>query len=204
MIAKNFEHKPVTESIREAVIIFDDSQLAAKASAILASAADGSDDGVYWNVRLWRLDLIEGSSAAVAAPGEAADAHLMVLALLPTERPFARLREWLETWAAHRLVEDAALVLFGNASSDQFSDSAISELSEFSDRHGLTLVYDGDDTVEDESAFAVPGVDERELTLHELVQQVPEHAGNGIVRMGKSASKPGFRSEERQRKVAFG
>jgi hypothetical protein len=134
------------------VIIYDEFELAASANAMLARAADGMDERVEWSVKPWRVDLLSASPAAGAALAEAADAHLIVLAVRQDQSLSARLRDWLEQWATRRQDQDAALAVFGGGNGDAFPAPIITELSQFAKRHGLSFIFDDGSPAEDASA----------------------------------------------------
>ena len=77
---------------------------------------------------------------AQAALVELADAQLIVLALHQTQFFPYGLMEWLESWAVHRQVQDAALAAYNNENGVVPSVRAVPELSQFAERHGLTFV----------------------------------------------------------------
>ena len=64
-----------------AVVIYDKFDFAAKAKAMLERAAHGTGETTHWSVKPWRVDMLKLPPAAEAALAEAAEAHLIVLAL---------------------------------------------------------------------------------------------------------------------------
>jgi hypothetical protein len=94
----------------KAAVIYDDFDFAARTAALLERAAIRPDEATKWDLKPWRLDLLKPSSLADAALDETADADLMVVALCKTRRLPDELLEWLEHWAAHRQVADAAVL----------------------------------------------------------------------------------------------
>jgi len=102
--------KRLLELTLKAAIIYDDFDFAARTVALLERAAVRSEEAMQWDVRPWRLDLLNRSSLADAALAETFDADLMVVALSKTHLLPDALLEWLEHWAERRHVEDAAVM----------------------------------------------------------------------------------------------
>ena len=67
-------------------------------------------------------------------------AHLSVLAVAPQMELPPSLLKWLETWAVHRRVGDAALALFNGGLGDKLSATATPALLTFTGRHGLSFI----------------------------------------------------------------
>ncbi len=126
----------------EAVIIYDDLDVASRAIARLDNASNGGDRITQWGLKWWRLDALGSEAAAHEALAESVDAHLVVLAMHSQAEIPAMLFRWLESWAAHRRVQDAAIAVFDGASSDALSLTASPELSEFAVREGLSFILD--------------------------------------------------------------
>jgi hypothetical protein len=124
----------------EAVIIYEDLDVASRAIARLDNASHGEDDVTRWGLKWWRLDALNAQPAAEQALTESRDAHLMVLAVHDQAEISAALLRWLENWAARRRVQDAALAVFDGASSKTLSLAASPELSAFAARNGLSLI----------------------------------------------------------------
>jgi len=94
----------------KATVIYDDFDFATRATGLLERAARRAREAVKWNVKPWRLDALKQPSLAEVAEAEAADADLVVFALNQTPSPPMELMMWLERWAAHRQIEDAAVM----------------------------------------------------------------------------------------------
>lgn len=103
--------KSLIELTLKAAVVYDDFDLAARTAALLERAAVRSDEAMEWDVKPWRLDLLKPSSLADAALDETLDADLIVVALCKTHLLPDELMEWLEHWAAHRQIADAALMV---------------------------------------------------------------------------------------------
>jgi len=121
-----------------AVIFYDKFDFAAKAKAILERAAHRTDETTHWSVKPWRVDMLKLPPAAEAALAEAAEAHLIVLAVCQVQ---SVLVDWLERWATCRQVQEAALAVWSGGNADTCSARAAPELSQFAGRHGLGLIF---------------------------------------------------------------
>jgi hypothetical protein len=123
-----------------AVIIYNDVARAAKAKAMFERAAHSADFSMHWTVKPWRLDLLKVPGTAEEALADAADAHLMVLALRHPQLFPAWLQDWLKQWATRRQVQDAALAAWGGGNSDRLSAKVTPDLSKFAKHHGLSFI----------------------------------------------------------------
>jgi hypothetical protein len=103
--------KELIELTLKAAVIYDDFDFAARTAVLLERAAIRSDEAMKWDVKPWRLDLLKPASLAAAALDETLDADLIVVALCKTHLLPGELLEWLEHWAAHRQIGDAALMV---------------------------------------------------------------------------------------------
>ena len=106
-----FARKSLLEMTLKAAVIYDDFDVAARAAALLERVAIRTDEAMKWDVKPWRLDLLKSPALAGAALDETLDADLVVVALGRTHLLPDELREWLESWAARRQVQDAALLV---------------------------------------------------------------------------------------------
>jgi hypothetical protein len=131
--------KELIELTLKGAVIYDDFDFAARTAALLERAAIRSDEAMKWDVQPWRLDLLKPSSLAAAALEETMDADLIVVALCKTHLLPDELMEWLENWAAHRQVGDAAiLVLCPEETAGP--RSCWNRLKEFAEWRGLLLL----------------------------------------------------------------
>ena len=64
-----------------AVIVYDDVNFASKAQAMLGRAAHRADAALLWTVKPWRIELLILPPTAAMALQDAAEAHLIVLAV---------------------------------------------------------------------------------------------------------------------------
>ena len=132
-----------------AVIIYDDLELAVKAKATLERAARRADGALRWSVEPWRLELLSFPAPRAAALTDAVLAHLVVVALRHPQLVPAALLGWLEEWAARRQAEDAALALFKGGNGDGVAATSAAGLSQFAGRHGLSSIVGGVGAPED-------------------------------------------------------
>ncbi len=136
-----------------AVIVYDDVNFASKAQAMLGRAAHRADEALLWTVKPWRIELLILPPTASMALQDAAEAHLIVLAVRRPLHPSPRLVDWLEEWAQCRHVQEAALALFDGRTGDMLSETAAPELSRFAERHGLNFIFGDVEPTEMESAL---------------------------------------------------
>jgi hypothetical protein len=115
--------------------------------------------------------MLELSPAAEAALAEAAEAHLIVLALRQVQ---SVLVDWLERWATCRQVQEAALAVWDGGNADTRSARVTPELTQFAGRYGLSLIFDDNALVEDKSSMFASDLHEREVTLTPTLQHILE------------------------------
>lgn len=149
---------PCEETIMNAVIVYDNVDLASKAQVMLGRAAHRADADLAWTVKPWRIELLLLPPASVRALEDAAEAHLIVLAVRRPAEPSPRLLDWLEQWARCRLVQDAALALFDGGNDDVRSGTAAPELAQFAQRYGLSFLFGDVRPAEEASALLVPSL----------------------------------------------
>ena len=97
----------------KAAVIYDDFNFAAQATALLERVAIRADEAMKWDVKPWRLDVLQEPALADDALGETADADLIVVVLRKTPLRPDELMGWLESWAMKRQTEDTAMMVFG-------------------------------------------------------------------------------------------
>jgi hypothetical protein len=145
-----------------AMIIYEESGIAAEANALLKRASDRADAATDWAVKPWRLDMLRLPATANEAQRDGAAAHLVVLAIgRRTELPEGLL-DWLEAWARRRWIDNAALAVFEGGRGDRFSATASSQLSEFAQRQGLSLIVGEVDPGESQPARVWTDTDQRD------------------------------------------
>lgn len=157
MSAPVIPNESVSDKIVNVVIIYDDLASASKANAMLEKAFHQAGEGALWNVKPWRLDLLNLPPLADEALKDAANAQLMVLALRSAQSPPAWLLDWLEQWAASREVGEAALAVFVSGTADAFRWPAMSRLPQFATQHGLNFIFDAGKPTEDEPTVIARG-----------------------------------------------
>jgi hypothetical protein len=165
----------LTEATMNAVIIYDTFDFGAQANAMLKRATRWKDETTLWDVRLWRADLLKMPLAAETALMEAVEAHLIMLAVRHVQSLLPWLMDWLERWALHRLIPEAALALWVGGSAENRLSQTTREFSQFAENHGLSLIFDDNATVEGKSSMFKNDVRKHEvsppLTFQNLLQQ---------------------------------
>jgi hypothetical protein len=146
----------------KALIIYDDFAKTVEANAALQQSAWYSDISVQWNITLWRVDMLKWPPAAETALTEAIDAHLIVFVGRCAQSPPLWLEHWLEHWAKCRQIENAALAVYCEGSSDALLLPVSLELSRFAMRHGLTVLFD------DENVSRLPTEVEPTVSGHHI------------------------------------
>ena len=174
MSATAIRDENVFDATMNAVIIYDQFDYATKAKATLESAAHRTDETTHWGVRLWRVDVLKLPPAAEVALAEAAEAHLIMLAVRQVQSLLPQLMDWLERWATRRQIQDAALAVWDGGSAATRLARASPELSQFAGKHGLSLIIDAVVPTEDKSAVFTRSLHEREVTMTPTLQHIEE------------------------------
>lgn len=160
-----------------AVIIYEKSDAAKKASALLKRSSEWVDGRAQWSVKPWRADLLHWPPLAREALRDAAEAHLLVLAMSGNVALSPGLLNWLEGWARCRQVQDAALAVLGGGSGDTLAATATPELADFAQRHGLSCLLGDASPPEEESARPWKDLHKRQVaqtaTLVHTLEQAP-------------------------------
>ncbi len=136
-IAKHKENLPGV--ILKAVIIYDDFDSAAHATALLERVSRRVDEAMKWDIKPWRGDVLKQPTLAALTVAVAANADLIVLALNHTHPPPPELPDWLKNWAAHRRIKDAAVVALHTGTSRSQSKSW-NEIKTLVEAHNLTFL----------------------------------------------------------------
>ena len=97
-------------AILKAVIIYDDFDSATHATALLERVARRVDEAIKWDLKPWRTEVLKQPALAALTVAVAANADLIVLALNHAHPPPPELPAWLKNWAAHRRIQDAAVL----------------------------------------------------------------------------------------------
>jgi hypothetical protein len=95
----------------KAVVCYDDFTLAANAKVMLEHAALEARAAAKWNVRPWRLDMLNHKAVADEALADAVRADLVLVVTADTCAAPGCLQDWLDSWVVCRRVSDAALGL---------------------------------------------------------------------------------------------
>jgi hypothetical protein len=172
MSATAIREENVFEATMNAVIIYDEFDYATKAKATLERAAHRTDKTTHWGVRLWRVDVLKLPLAAEAALAEAVEAHLIMLAVRQVHSLIPWLMDWLERWATHRQIQEAALAVWDGGSADTRLARATPELSQFAGRNGLSLIFDDNALVEDKSSIYASDLHKRGVALTPTLQHI--------------------------------
>jgi hypothetical protein len=101
----------VLEITLKAVVIYDDLDLAARATTLLERVALHAEDAMKWDVKSWRFNILKQPTLAGITISVAADADLIVFALHESDFAPEELLDWLTNWANHRQIPDAAVML---------------------------------------------------------------------------------------------
>jgi hypothetical protein len=140
-------------SSMNALVIYDDISAFARANNALQHSAQNKDFTVRWNIRPWRIDMLKFPTTAEDVLTEAIDAHLIVFAGRIEQSLSFWMQDWLEQWAKHRRVEDAALAVIGAGNTKAVLSQ--SDLCQFAKRHGLSVIFDDRGVIEDPLFHAV-------------------------------------------------
>ena len=122
----------------KALIIYDDAICAATTNSILHRAADRADISAKWDIRPWRLNMLRFPPTTEQAMSDAADAHLIVLAICNSRSLPMWLMNWLERWAGLRQSPGAAVAMIGCGTAE-----ASVAMRQFARRFGLSFIREG-------------------------------------------------------------
>ena len=147
-----------------AVIIYDDLNVAAKAKAALERAAFRADEALLWTVEFWRLDMLILPPVTEAVLAKAAEAHLIMLAVRQAQLLPAWLLDWLERWATCREVQDAALALLEGGTGNALSAPPPPQMSRLAERYGLGLIFGDVRPTADDSVVLARGLGQCEVS----------------------------------------
>lgn len=162
----------VEEATMNALILYDEFYLATRAKGMLTRAMEKAHELTWWNVQPWRVNLLSPTGMPDVSPADAADAHLIVLAVRSQADLSPGLLDWLEQWAGRRLVSDAALAVFDGVRGDTLSTNVSTGLRRFAARHDLNLIIGERGQAEDESPAAAQNLHEREVFVTSTLRQI--------------------------------
>ena len=174
MSATAIQNQNIFDATMNAVVIYDKSDFAVKANAMLERAAHGMGKTTHWRIKLWRVDVLKLLPAAEAALAEAAEAHLILLAMLQAQSLAPWLVHWLERWAGCRRVQEAALAVWDGGNAAPHLTRATAELLQFAERHGLSLIFGDNPPVGDKCSMLLSDLHEREVSLTPKLQHILE------------------------------
>lgn len=182
MGAKAIRDRSIFGPTMNALILYDEFDLAVDAKATLARSVRQADTAL-WSIVPWRLDQLLAPQAAREALHDAADAHLIVFAInsRTAELP-PGLWSWLETWAEGRAVQQAAVAVFDGRNEDGGSAPLVNELSRFASLHGLSFIYGDAHPGYDDSAELVRSFQGSPLDDNSAVLQSMEQSPDGYYR----------------------
>ena len=135
MSAATAQSNTGSDLILRAVIIYDDFDSATRAAALLERVAVHADEGLKWDIKPWRSEVLKQTALAALTCAVAANADLMVLALRQARSMPAGLLAWLTDWARQRRIPDAAVLAM--PPDDDVLAERWGELKTFTKRHGL-------------------------------------------------------------------
>jgi hypothetical protein len=135
------ESEAGSEGAMNAIIIYDKCDLAVEVNAKLQPAENPAGAASSWRVKFWQVDQLLSATGTGLALQDAAEAHLIVLAVRGAAFMPSRFLDWLEQWIKCRAVDCATLAMFGGGGSGgAFSVPTARSLSRFADHHGLSFI----------------------------------------------------------------
>jgi hypothetical protein len=126
----------------KSVIVYDNLAFFANASSRLGRIGSQPKVAARWTIEGYPIDNLEQKATAEKSLIETADAHLIVIPAQHADAFPFHLREWLEQWAAHRQIPDAALAVIGDGTHADLPRTVSPELTRLAQKHGLNLIVD--------------------------------------------------------------
>ncbi len=126
----------------KAIIIYQDFASGAWANAALRRWAQSPDVNVEWQISPWRVDMLKFPPTAAEAMADAVDAHLILFACRQAQPLPFWLQHWLDQWADHRQITEAAITVLGHGNAGMLPATALSDLWKFALGHGLNLIVE--------------------------------------------------------------
>ena len=158
-----------------AMIIYQESDLARKASAHLRQASHRAGNATEWKIKPWRMEFLHRPPLATEAFQDATEAHLLMFAIYPQAEFSIRFLRWLETWATQRRVKDAALAVLDDGPDDPGPGTVAQALREFAQRNRLCFISGRVARPQTESAMLWNDLHNREVaqtpTLRGILEQ---------------------------------
>lgn len=124
-----------------AMILYNELNLAKLAHARLIHSADQADTAMLWRVSPCRLDLLQNPLIAAMTMADAIRANLLVFAVRHQLELPPELLRWLEVWARLRESQEVALALFDTDHQDRLAPCVAPALNRFAQEHGLSFIF---------------------------------------------------------------
>jgi hypothetical protein len=138
----------------KALIIYETISSALKAIISLRNADSSAGQQTPWKIKLWRIGLMRFPSMAGEALHESSDTNLILCAVRRTQALPSWMKHWLERWAMHRKIADAAVALMVDDAHDTGQVALANDMSKFSADHNLTFVANSEQKSKAEAPFA--------------------------------------------------
>lgn len=124
----------------KAVIFCDGFGFADRAHSILRRVGRHPNVDVRWIVKAWPIAALNHAVSSRNIRSEVEDAHLVVISG-DQARSFPRqLRDWLQQWATHRRIEQAAVGVIDESGHPAAELEAFYDLEQLIDEYGLNLI----------------------------------------------------------------
>ena len=122
----------------KAVIFCDGLGFAARARSILRRVGRRPEVDVRWTVKAWPIATLNHAASSRKIRSEVQDAHLVVISGDQARSLSGHLRNWLERWATHRRIKQAAVGVIDESDDSRFQ--TFFDLERLIDEHGLNLI----------------------------------------------------------------
>lgn len=150
----------------KAVIICDNLAFAANAASILARVGRQAAVNVRWTTKTWPMNALSESALAEQALVETLDAHLILFPEGQAQTLPPWVFDWLGSWAARRIVQDAALGVIKDGNTIGGGTVACPALADFAQKHGLSCIVDKEPAGKNSMRLPVRFPQERIMALH--------------------------------------
>ncbi len=139
-MSKTYKCSQRTPLRMSAVIICDDLAFSATAAATLARVGLREDVNVEWNSAVWPVNALNEPELGTKALMHALNAHLVLLPASCAQSLPKWVFNWLNDWALHRSIPDAALGILAHGPAAE--PGTLAPLLDFGRRHGLDVIVD--------------------------------------------------------------
>ena len=150
----------------KAVIICDNLAFAANAASILARVGRQAAVNVRWTTKTWPMNALSESALAEQALVETLDAHLILFPEGQAQTLPPWVFDWLGSWAARRIVQDAALGVIKDGNTIGGGTVACPALADFAQKLGLSCIVDKEPAGKNSMRLPVRFPQERIMALH--------------------------------------